>query len=142
MHFRDHVLLYTLVPLIILLAVASGYRFMVRYDYNVMYEAACDPTVQSCFIGCGNDECTETYYYAEVQKYAADLYAQCGADITGCEAAAACLPGERDCSVTYCDLGRDGKSCESIVGEFKSGGDSAQVPGEEGTTATSTAADE
>lgn len=120
MHFRDHFLLYTLIPLTILLAVASGYRFMIKYDYDVMYEVECDPATQVCFIGCGNDECTETYYYAEVQKYAADLRAQCGDDITGCEASTQCLPGDRNCSVTYCDPETDGESCELIVGEPES----------------------
>jgi len=112
-HFRNHILFYTLVPIVLLLGTASYVRFIASHDYVVAYEGECDPTTQECFIGCEDDECTEEYYYVLMQKYAADLYEQCGADITDCEAANECLDGDRECSVTTCDLEVDGDACET-----------------------------
>lgn len=117
MHFRDYILLYTLVPLIVGLGVVSYVRFIVNHDYIVAYEGRCDPAIESCFIGCEDDACTTTYYYAKVQKYAADLYAQCGKDITGCEAASMCFSDDRQCSITHCDVATDGEACEALVEE-------------------------
>src|SRR3989344_4685293 len=78
-------------------------RFIVRQDYIVRYEGECDPLLERCFVGCEDEDCTEEYNYSIVQKYAADLFAQCGRDITDCEAASMCLPGDRECSITYND---------------------------------------
>ena len=102
-HFRDHILSYILIPLIIVVSVLSYYRFIINQDYVIQYEGICDPAMESCFLGCADDECTEEYGYSIVQKYAADLYAQCGSDITDCEAANMCLPDDRECSITYND---------------------------------------
>jgi hypothetical protein len=110
MHFRGHILLYILLPLVLLSAAASFYRFVVTSDYIVEYEGECDPAAESCFEGCEDDECTEPYPYKQMQKYASDLRAACGPDITDCEAASVCLPGDAECSVLYCDpeqLGED-----------------------------------
>lgn len=118
MKFRENFLLYTLIPLTILFVCASYYRFMVVRDYNVAYEGACDEITQDCFIGCEDDECSVEYYYSNVQKYAADLLAQCGNDITDCEDANVCLREDGDrCSVTYCDPEVDGEACETISEE-------------------------
>src|SRR3989344_6328267 len=109
MKFRDNVLLCALIPLVILCVGYAYFRFMVAHDYLVAYEGTCDPTAYSCFIGCNDDACTDTYYYAKVQKYAVDLYAQCGQDITNCAAANVCLPqNDQKCSITYCDPKTDG----------------------------------
>ncbi|PIZ86732.1 hypothetical protein COX93_03360, partial [Candidatus Nomurabacteria bacterium CG_4_10_14_0_2_um_filter_30_12] len=78
----------------------------------VSYEGVCDPTIEKCFIGCEDDECTKEYYYSEVQKYAPDLYAECGNDITDCESANICLPEDKECSVSYCDETIDGSICK------------------------------
>ncbi len=116
MKFRDNIFLYVLVPLIIFLVSFSYLRFIVAHDYMVAYEGACDPVTNNCFIGCEDDVCTKEYYYTKVQKYAADLYAQCSEDITGCEAANECFPiNDRKCSVTYCDLEIDGTACKVQV---------------------------
>jgi len=81
----------------------------------VSYEGECDPKMELCFIGCENDECTKEYYYTMVQKYAPDVYAQCGEDITDCVEASVCLPSDRECSITYCDPKVDGENaCEDI----------------------------
>jgi hypothetical protein len=118
MHFRQHFFLYILVPLVVLMAIASYYRFMVAHDYVVEYEGDCDPVTQNCFVGCDDDECTEEYYYSRVQKYAADVNRECGPDITDCESAMICLPDERSCSITYCNAETVGEDevCETISG--------------------------
>lgn len=114
MESRDNILLYTLIVLVVFLVGASDFRFILAQDYVVAYEGACDPAVSVCFIGCEDDACANEYYYANVEKYAADLYAQCGADITGCTSADVCRANDRKCSVTYCDLETDGDACETL----------------------------
>jgi len=102
MTFQKHPLLYILLPICIFAVIASFYRFMVAGDYVVEYEGACDPSTESCFVGCTDDECTEAYFYTKVQKSAGTVLSQCGPDVTDCESANVCLPGEADCSVTFC----------------------------------------
>lgn len=109
MKFRDNILLYILVPLILLSMGASYVRFMVTHDYIVAYEGTCDPSMHSCFVGCTDEECTEEYYYSNVQKSAVDLNAECGDDITDCEKANLCQPSDQKCSVTYCDPSTEDK---------------------------------
>jgi len=102
---------------VVVTSVVSYYRFMIKHDYVVGYEGVCDPTVEQCFIGCDDDACTEEYYYSKMQKYTPDLYAECGKDITDCEAASVCLPEDRDCSITFCNPEIDGSDACSVVGE-------------------------
>ncbi len=117
-NFRDHFLAIALVPAIVVIGIISYNKFIVNHDYIVSYEGVCDPSVQQCFIGCEDEECTEAYYYSKVQKYAQDLYAQCGKDITDCKVANECLLGDRKCSVTFCSPEIDGEStCSSPSGE-------------------------
>lgn len=113
-----HPLLLVLVPLCIFVVVASFYRFLVAEDYIVEYEGACDPVIESCFVGCTDDECTESYYYTVVRKYAADVQAQCGVDFSDCEQASVCLETDRECEITYCDLATvtETETCEQIEG--------------------------
>ncbi len=124
MKFRDNILLYTLVPLILLSMGASYVRFMVTHDYMVAYEGTCDPSVHSCFVGCTDEECTEEYYYSNVQKYAVDLNAECGDNITDCEKANLCQPNDQKCSITYCDPSSDDK-CKVLEPVLEN---SAQIP--------------
>lgn len=124
MRFRNNFLLYTLIPLVTLFIGASYIRFMVLHDYTVAYEGMCDPITESCFIGCEDEECTVEYYYTQVEKYAPNLNAQCGNDITDCEDANVCLKEEgSQCSVTYCDPEADGEACETFTedSELESG---------------------
>lgn len=116
-HFRDHILFFTLVPLIILISIFSYYRFFISNDYVIKYEAECDPFIADCFVGCEDEECAEEYYYFYVQKYAANLYQQCGEDITDCETASVCLPSESKCSIIYCNTETDGDLCEILTEE-------------------------
>ena len=116
MNFRDNIVVYTLVPLITILIIWTYARFMIQHDYIVAYEGACDVATDSCFIGCEDDECTSTYYFAQVRKQANNLYAQCGPNITDCDNANGCLlQNDEGCSVTYCDPEVDGDACETIT---------------------------
>ncbi len=109
--FVGHVFFYFVALVIVVSAVMSFYRFIVLNDYLVSYEGNCDPTTESCFVGCEDDECTSEYYYTEIIKYAPDLEKECGINITDCEAANICLPTDRECSITYCDPEIDGGAC-------------------------------
>lgn len=122
---------YLLVPLIIVTSVISYYRFMVNHEYLVGYEGVCDPVTEKCFIGCENDACTKEYYYSEVQKYAPDLSMECGKDITDCEVSSVCLPDDRKCSVTYCDIEVDGDTCETLTEEPEVQSDNQVNPAKE-----------
>src|SRR5574343_131847 len=103
-NFRNHIFPFVLIPLISIVVFISYNRFVINRDYIVEYEGTCDPYTQQCFIGCEDDECAEPYYYSDIRKYAPDLYAECGEDITACEIANVCLPNDQKCSITYCDL--------------------------------------
>lgn len=116
MGFKEHILFYTLLPLLVLTIGASYVRFMVVHDYLVAYEGDCDPVTNSCFVGCEDEECTSEYYYSLVQKHAVTLEAECGVDITDCEAASICTSdSDAECSITYCDPQLDGEACESVT---------------------------
>jgi hypothetical protein len=112
MDFLKHnILTLTIIPLLILFVGASYVRFVILYDYTVAYESDCDPLTASCFIGCEDEECTEQYYYKLMSKNAKNLHAQCGSDITDCEAATYCLAEEAlTCQETYCDS-ENGDEC-------------------------------
>lgn len=112
-NFRNHFFLYVIVTLIFIVGVFSYYRFMIKQDYMVGYEGVCDPATNTnkCFEGCNDDACTEKYYYSKMVKYAPDLYKECGEDITDCESASSCLPGDQGCSVTYCNSEVNGDTC-------------------------------
>jgi hypothetical protein len=116
-YFRDYIVFFILAILVIVTGVASYYRFMIKHDYVVIYEGECDSSMEQCFIGCNDDACIEKYYYSKMQKYAPDLYAECGEDITDCEAASVCLQGDKKCSITYCDPIIDGDDTCSVVEE-------------------------
>lgn len=105
MNFKSRPLSYVLVPLCVLAIAASFYRFIVAGDFIVEYEGACDPATESCFFACETEECADVYYFSWVRKHNADVRAQCGTDITDCEAANVCLPTDRACSIAYCDPG-------------------------------------
>ncbi|MDD3531375.1 MAG: hypothetical protein PHV99_02175 [Candidatus Pacebacteria bacterium] len=107
--------------LVLLIGFCLGYayfRFMIVRDYMVAYEGECDPAAQSCFVGCDDSACTSEYYYAKVQKYAVHLQAECGPDITNCDAASVCLPeDEGKCLITYCDSELDGVTCTETAAQ-------------------------
>ena len=116
-HLHDHIFPYVLVLFIIIAAYMSYDRFIVRGDYLVSYEGTCDPLKENCFIGCNDDACTDTYYYRVMEKYAPDLEAECGKDITDCETANRCLPSDTLCTIKYCTQGSDRGECETLSGQ-------------------------
>ncbi len=111
-YLAKHFLFYSIISLIVIVGIFSYFRFFVYKDYIVEYEGDCDPYTQDCFIGCGDDDCKEEYYYSNMQKYAPDLFSQCGYDITDCDTASVCLPNDRKCSITYCEIDTNGNVCE------------------------------
>ena len=115
-HLRSHIFAYFIILAIFVVAGASYNRFIVERDYFVSYEGACDPSYESCFIGCEDEDCEVLYYYSQVKKYAPDVYRQCGSDITNCAEANRCIPGDKMCSVLYCDAETDGE-CYSFTPE-------------------------
>ncbi|KKR41869.1 hypothetical protein A2356_03740 [Candidatus Nomurabacteria bacterium RIFOXYB1_FULL_39_16] len=116
-HFRKNFFPYILILLTIAVGITSYSRLFINQDYLVEYEGECDPIIEECFVGCEDDECTEEYYYTQIIKYAPDLYKQCGKDITDCESANICLPDDKICSITYCDIETDKDICELITKE-------------------------
>jgi hypothetical protein len=115
MKFRDDILFYVLVLLVIACVGYSYFRFVVTQDYVVEYEGVCDPATHECFKGCPDDACTDPYYYDTVRRSAVDLFAQCGKDITNCSAANTCSPqNDRSCSITYCNP-QAGDVCKTTV---------------------------
>ncbi|MDQ1300080.1 MAG: hypothetical protein QG636_748 [Patescibacteria group bacterium] len=119
MDIRSRTLVIICVPLIILVVVASYYRFFISKDYIVDYKATCDPANENCFVLCEEEGCEEPEPYARISKYAADLYAQCGEDITDCESANACVPSDRHCVIEYCSEDKldEGESCVDKITE-------------------------
>ncbi len=109
---EKRILLFTIIPLLLFAVLASFYRFWYLKDYNVTYEAECDPYTEECFYYCEEDSCDDIYYYKYITKHANDLYPLCGADITDCEAAATCDGGSVQCEVEYCY--DDPDSCENL----------------------------
>ena len=117
MYFRKNILIYTIGSLLILVALASFYRFMVQGDYIVSYEGSCDPATESCFIECEDEECSAEYYTTKVYRPRAELFEICGTHglMDGCEAADTCENASDECRVVYCDPVVDGDSCETIT---------------------------
>lgn len=101
MSTSSRIFFYTFLFLCALAAVLSFVRFVVYNDYVVEYEVPCNPATEQCFVS-PSDTTGETSYYMKVQKYAPDVYAECGKDVVECAQAGVCLPTDRECSVTYC----------------------------------------
>lgn len=118
MQIRKHIFSITLSALIILFLASAFGRFMIAHDYLVAYEGACDPSIESCFVGCVDEECSENYYYTDMQKYAPNLLAQCGPHIEECPFASECLPGESQCVIAYCDPELNGEACDAESNEM------------------------
>lgn len=113
--FKDYFFSLILVASIIVVSIFSFYRFIIKQDYIVSYEGKCEITSNNCFLECDNDSCTENHYYSKMQKYAPDLYNECGKDITDCANANICLPNDQKCSITYCDPENDGDTCKKAT---------------------------
>lgn len=108
---RKHLLSVVLVPALIAVSFVSYNRFVTQHDYMVTYEKDCDPAAESCYVGCVDEACEEQYTYALIEKHAADVYAQCGPDISDCEDAFTCTDSDTACSITYCDAETEADAC-------------------------------
>lgn len=116
-HFKRYFLLYTLLPLLVLALAASYYRFMISYDYEVVFEGYCDPYTESCFEYCEDNACTEPFHYTWFSRNAAELRGVCGdLSILECEYAESCGENEQGCYATYCDPTVD-TDCEFLEAE-------------------------
>lgn len=102
MKFKKYFFLYIIISLLIITFGATILRFSYLQDYTVAYEIDCEPTQNSCFVGCEDDECSEVYYYSVVKRAAKNIFALCGSDITDCVGATTCYQDEKNCSITYC----------------------------------------
>lgn len=121
MHFfKEHFLLFTVVPLLFLAIAASYYRFMISYDYEVSFEGPCDPYSEQCFVYCEDEACLEPFYYSLQHRDAAALRNDCAdLSVLDCEAALVCRPNETRCFLQYCDPSLD-ENCESLESDDKS----------------------
>lgn len=117
MFFKRYFLTLTLVPLLLITATATYYRFVVLKNYDITYEVECDPYMENCFASCEERACEDPFYYKYITKHASDLSQLCGEDITDCPAAATCKEGQISCKVTYCF--DDPQGCEDLDAEDK-----------------------
>lgn len=111
-HLKRHLLLYTILPLIVLMVATSYYRFMVIQDYIVGYEGECDPYESSCYVYCEDDDCTEPFYYSWIERNAGTLHALCGPLVTECDEAYECTD-DPSCSISFCDSSID--ECDELT---------------------------
>ena len=93
--------------LIIISIIFSYYRYIIKHDYVISSEAACDPGLQKCFVrnceeeaaGVGCDALAKgekNYYYKIVERNYRDI--DCKNDVDPrCVEALPCQVGERDC---------------------------------------------
>lgn len=117
---KNRLFLFILLPLCLIASAVSFNRFVIKGDYIVEYEGTCNPATEECFAKT-DDTTGKVNYYTKVQKYAPDLYAECGESIIGCTYANVCVSTDKNCSITHCsaDALLDNESCVSTnpVGE-------------------------
>jgi hypothetical protein len=101
-HFKKYILIYTLLPLVLLMVATSYYRFMVLQDYTVGYEGMCDPYESSCYVYCEDEACSEPFYYSWMERNAGMLYDTCGELVTECDAAYECTNDDPTCYESFC----------------------------------------
>lgn len=82
-------------------------KYIIRQDYYIQKQAACDPMTKNCFISicnpqedeeCPEDEADRSEYYSLIQKKAY-VFSQCEKSQEGCDTG--CQPGE-DCLEITC----------------------------------------
>lgn len=131
----------------ILLAVSVGltfYRVMIKKDYLINMEVACDPTVEKCFQRlcdpeseeCANADNPEMIYYKILEKNYKNIK-PCAEGEEDCQNLT-CEPDEKDCREILCDenaLGEGGECANLEAEPTESGLDSEQAeptPDQEG----------
>ena len=127
MHFRKHILLYTLLPLLVITTTVSYYHFIVTSEYVVQYEGECDPKTESCFEGCEDDTCESIYPYKIIERQASSILSLCGPDITDCPDANVCTNDEMECRIEYCDQEQLGQEEYCFVIKDESAGAEEEI---------------
>lgn len=121
-HFKNNFLKYTLIPLLLLMVAASYVRFLDTHDHLVSYEISCDPNLSSCYILCEDETVSDIsycplnsiFYYAVMERNAADLINYCGESIIDCKMAEECTEAETECATIYCDQETESEYCDQI----------------------------
>lgn len=94
----------------------TWYRYTVALDFYVLLQSPCDPKTESCYISecdptaedaeCSENPADDTYYYKTIKKKA--YSAQACVNTSGdCEQQASCTPGEKHCTVIWCDISQE-----------------------------------
>ncbi len=118
MHLKKYFFIYILIILASLSVGASFYRFVILNDYIVEYEGECDPRFNSCFIGCSDESCTNTYYYSKIKREATELLSKCGNNILECESAESCQEDSgSSCITNYCEPSETETECSDLQRE-------------------------
>lgn len=102
MKFGRYFLIYSIIPLLLLSIGASYTRTFIQSDFNVGYEAECNPERESCFLGCEDEECTSTYPYKYIVKHATDIKSACSDTVAECAEAQKCSETDSYCEIEYC----------------------------------------
>ena len=113
---KSKILLWVFFSLILVSIALSFYRYMIKKDYVISAEAACDPKAQKCYVrnceedkeGTGCDTLTEgqkSYYYTMIERNYRNIDCQSGDK--RCTEVLPCQEGERDCREVLCV----GKEC-------------------------------
>lgn len=110
---NTHFFLYVILLSLFIVSIVSYYRLIIKNDYKVTYKGFCDPAIEKCFVNYEDGTDENSKYYSKMEKYAPDLYKECGSDITNCKEASICVLGDRNCSKTYCDNNVAGDICST-----------------------------
>lgn len=90
------------------------YKIMIKKDYVIEGQTDCDPTVEKCFIWecdpassvegekCTGDADKDTWYY-QIARRNTSRIPLCDPDKDENCDRWTCEPGEKDCSITFCD---------------------------------------
>ncbi len=108
----NHFFLYILLLSFIVVTALTYYRFIIKRDYIVGYNIPCDSSLEKCFVDFEGEMGSEFSFYSKMEKYAPDLFKECGSNITECNEANVCLQSDRGCKKKYCDINNnDGDTC-------------------------------
>lgn len=121
LHLKKHFFLYIILVLTVFAVAASFTRFLSQQDYLVSYEGDCDPYTESCYV-CGPDDgCDEVFYYSVIERYASEIHALCGPDVTVCDDAYYCGESVEHCEIFFCDPIIDGEEyCDDLpAGDYQ-----------------------
>lgn len=118
---KSKILLWVFFIFILASVSFSFYRYMIKRDYAISAETACDPVVQKCYVrdceeevdGTGCDTLAEgekVYYYTIVERNYRNIDCQTG-DLR-CVEVLPCTEGEADCAEIVCE----GEGCSEEIG--------------------------